>query len=1202
MRVTLSRTDRRRRVASVCLAGTCATAVFVLLWRAGGVERLGALSGNVPMAPGAALFFVALSGAALGLLRRPNSPAVTIAGYLAVLVTSTLSLLVLVQAIVASSSPVGDRLSTTAATVAEIPSGTMPPSTAVAFALAALALWHLLKAAAGRLCRRRAAILAFAVVLISLAAAVSYILKLPFVETAQAPLMDGWAGAPMALATSVAMLLLGVGLMLSAGADVWPLDVFSSLAEAPPSARRVNVGLMLFALLLAAGLGAGGYRTFTQQRTEIRHLAEESLVAIASLKEEAVAAWFRDRMRDAEVARQQAMIGGAVEAYLSAAPGGRGEEDLRAWIHTLQQRHDYGAVGLFDADGELRLSALASGVTLEPRDADDVERVLADGGVVLEGLHQRAQGPGVSMSFLIPMSNSGMLVLQVDPSRVLFPLVQKWPAPSATAETLLVRRDGNDVVVLNELRHREATGVQILAPINATSALPASMVFFGVRGAVQGPDYRGVPVMAAVGMVSGTPWALVTKIDQDETLEPLRRQVRATSALVALFLLAAMTGSGWLWNRERLASTQRELVLVQQRELSDQKLRESEAQFRTTLEAVPDMILRVDGKGTFLEWKAARDSARYPSPEGFLGRPIAEVLPAGVARRARAAIRRALASDTTQIFEYELEVDGITGHFEGRVARSGADEAVWIVRDITEQRRAAELLRLSEERFRLAILGAPLPAMIHAEDGEVLAVNRVWTDVSGYSVEDIPTIGEWTSKAYGEGRRVERGRISELFRSDAPTHEGEFVIRTRAGESRCWDFHSSPLGRTADGRRFVLSMAVDTTEQVRAAAKHQLLETQLQQSKKLEAVGRLAGGVAHDFNNMLAVILGNAELAMSDALPGQKGYESLEEIREAAMRSAALTRQLLAFARKQTISPRILDLNATISEMLKMLRRLLGEDLALVWTPGDSLWPVTMDPSQVDQILANLSVNARDAMAGSGELTIATDNVELDAAACTGFLDLVPGEYVQLTVQDTGHGIDEATMGRLFEPFFTTKELGAGSGLGLATVYGIVGQNGGNIEVRSTPGEGTTFSIYLPRARGRPIARQPQRSESLSGVEHVLVVEDESQILDLCVNALERSGYTVTAAHSGEEAVALIEDTDRVIDVLVTDVIMPGMGGKRLREKLTAARPSLKTLFMSGYPADLLAQRGVLGTDVELLTKPFSMTELTTRVRVLLDS
>ncbi len=365
----------------------------------------------------------------------------------------------------------------------------------------------------------------------------------------------------------------------------------------------------------------------------------------------------------------------------------------------------------------------------------------------------------------------------------------------------------------------------------------------------------------------------------------------------------------------------------------------------------------------------------------------------------------------------------------------------------------------------------------------------------------------------------------------------------------------------------------------------------------------MAGGVAHDFNNMLTVILGHAELAMDWCAPSAPIHADLKIIVDAAKRSADLTRQLLAFARRQTVAPKVLDVNETLSGMLKMLRRLIGEDIDLVWMPGSGLWAVKIDPSQIDQLLANLCVNARDAINGVGKVTIETKNTTFDEDYCAVHLGFSCGEYVMLAVSDDGCGMSKEVYSHIFEPFYTTKEVGKGTGLGLATVYGIVKQNEGFVNVYSEPGKGTTVKIYLRRFMGavmEPTAESGPLTPEGCG-ETVLLVEDEAAVLSLGKTMLERLGYTVLAANRPGEALRLVQAHDVEINLLITDVVMPEMNGRDLAKLISDLKPEVKCLFTSGYTANAITHQGVLDEGVDFLQKPFSMKDLAYKVRQILE-
>ena len=465
---------------------------------------------------------------------------------------------------------------------------------------------------------------------------------------------------------------------------------------------------------------------------------------------------------------------------------------------------------------------------------------------------------------------------------------------------------------------------------------------------------------------------------------------------------------------------------------------------------------------------------------------------------------------------------------------------------------------------------------------------------------------------------VTGSHITNFCPEDHMEEQTEMMRRVREKETVA-DYESELL--TADGRRVPVEITLslntdaqgrpqginaifrDNTERKQAEAEREKLQFQLTQAQKMESVGRLAGGVAHDYNNILSVIIGNAELALGKVSPGDSLHADLKEILDAAERSADITRQLLTFARKQTIQPDVLDLNERLEGMLKMLRRLICEDINLSLHPGPGRMTVFMDPTQLDQILTNLCVNARDAIDGVGNVTIKTDHVRFDEKYCADNPEFIPGEFIMLSVSDNGCGMDSDTRANIFEPFFTVKSVGEGTGLGLATVYGIVKQSNGFINVDSEPGRGTTFRIYLPRHAGEAGPIEAQKvAETPTGLgETILIVEDEASILKLTQTILEKLGYTVLAASTPGRAKVLLEEHTGHIQLLITDVVMPETNGRDLAESLKAQYPMLKVLFMSGYTASAIAHRGVLNSGVNFIQKPFSIRALAVKVREVLD-
>ncbi|MBV1717258.1 MAG: response regulator [Desulfarculus sp.] len=436
-----------------------------------------------------------------------------------------------------------------------------------------------------------------------------------------------------------------------------------------------------------------------------------------------------------------------------------------------------------------------------------------------------------------------------------------------------------------------------------------------------------------------------------------------------------------------------------------------------------------------------------------------------------------------------------------------------------------------------------------------------------------------------------------------PSKNEEEVTFADDGHSELLETIKTPMYTSNGQLAGVLGIGRDITERKRTEEEKLRLEEQYHQAQKVESIGRLAGGVAHDYNNALSVIIGFTELAMEEVGPAGPLRADLNQILTAAQRAADITRQLLAFARKQPAAPQVLDLNRTVESMLKMLRRLIREEIDLAWVPGTDLWPVKLDPSQVDQILANLCVNSRDAIEEQGKITIETGNAIFDGSYCADHPGFIPGEFVLLAVSDNGCGIGKDILDNMFEPFFTTKDADKGTGLGLSTVYGIVKQNSGFINVYSEPGEGTTIKIYLPRHQGRAVDVQVPSPEGLPGGrgEMILLVEDDLLILKLSKKTLEGLGYKVLAANTPSEAMALAEQHPGAIDLLLTDVIMPQMNGKDLALRLQTLYPKLKCVYMSGYTANVIVHHGVLDQGVHFIQKPFYKKDMAKIVRKALN-
>ncbi len=624
------------------------------------------------------------------------------------------------------------------------------------------------------------------------------------------------------------------------------------------------------------------------------------------------------------------------------------------------------------------------------------------------------------------------------------------------------------------------------------------------------------------------------------------------------------------------------------------------------LDGISDPIYCLTHEGHYLYVNQAYAEVVQKTAGYIIGKTMWDVFPCDEADKRFTALSEVIHTKKKKLIEVRVpRSDGDRYYMTTITPIPDADGKTTVFvcssKDITERKQAEDAIRKSEERFRNLFMsmsdGFYLSEVIYDDKGEpydyrYLEINPAFERILGLNRDQI--IG----KTYKEIVPVDTTHWLDTYFTVAKT-----------GKPLFYEFDSSEYNTKFETYSYqpekgkVTVLVRDISERKRVEAEREKLQAQLTQAQKMESVGRLAGGVAHDFNNMLGIILGHAEIALERISLDDELHAELEEIKRAAERSADLTRQLLAFARKQTVAPRVIDLNAIVEGMLNMLRRLIGEDIHLDWIPGKEVASLKIDPSQIDQILANLCVNARDAISGNGRITIETDNAAIDSGYCIQHTYAVPGDYVMLAVSDNGCGMNQDTIGHLFEPFFTTKETGKGTGLGLATVYGVVKQNQGFINVYSEPGLGTTFRIYLPQYTVKTATPSEQKSlQAERGSETILLVEDELAILNITMKMLSRRGYNVLTATTPGEAISIAREHTGQIDLLMTDVVMPEMNGRELAKNILSIYPNIKRLFMSGYTADVIAHHGVLDEGVQFIHKPFSIKDLEVKLREVLEN
>ena len=635
-------------------------------------------------------------------------------------------------------------------------------------------------------------------------------------------------------------------------------------------------------------------------------------------------------------------------------------------------------------------------------------------------------------------------------------------------------------------------------------------------------------------------------------------------------------------------------------------LHRSEDLYRLLADNTGDLICMLDLEGTYVYISPSYQEVLGYSPEELLGRNAFSLIHPDDKAATKAKFREALLSKTKRSAEFRFRHrNGEWRIFEsvGNIVfdwRGNPQRAVIISRDITERKRAEESLTASEERYRRLVELSPEMIAVHCE-GRFVYVNPAGVKLLGAATSK-ELIGKpiWDI-VHPDHREEVIERVQQNQEGQQTPLVEQKIVRL---DGQVVDVEIMGIPTIYQDKPAIQIIVRDITERKRVEEDLRQSEEQLRQSQKLEAVGQLAGGVAHDFNNLLTVITGYSDLTLRRLNPDEPLYRHVIEIKKAGERAASLTRQLLAFSRKQVLQPKVLELNAVVADMNKMLRRLIGEDIDLMTVLDPDLGQVKADPGQIEQVLMNLVVNARDAMPEGGKLTIETANLYVDAKQVGGQVVMQPGQYVMLAVSDTGCGMNVEIQEHIFEPFFTTKEQGHGTGLGLSTVYGIVKQSGGNIWVYSEVGEGTIFKVYLPHVNEQVEESKPgaAHTETPEGWETILLVEDEQMVRSLAARALREQGYSVVEASNGEEALLMARNhVGKEIHLLLTDMIMPRMNGHDLAEHLKRSHPRIRVLFMSGYTNRGIVHHGMLSEGALFLPKPFTLEGLTRRVREVLD-
>jgi PAS domain S-box-containing protein len=990
-------------------------------------------------------------------------------------------------------------------------------------------------------------------------------------------------------------------------------DPLGAPAAAQPAPReRVPWWYFLAFLAVTSLVVLAVWYHLEDERQGLTALWHERVATIADDRVRFVESWLAARRGDAEVLATS-------PAARAAVRGGGPADALARQLDQVRAAYGYTHIWVFDAHGRLVAPATTSAApraalaeaaavreTRETRidliDEASDRRVLYISMPILDGA-----GAGAS-----PSESSrvvGVVTLAMAPETSLYPLLSEETVSTKTGETLLFRIDTGDGSYLSPIRHGPASPTAITRSLQAVRALDATAPSTEDVGELL--DYRDEPAFAAIRRVAPTSWGLLFKVDKTEALTEFRRAGQL-AGLAAAFLLLAFAGlliSLW---RQRQRASWRRAQRDQARAIVDLR-----GYAEAIVASIPSGLLLLGDDLRVLSVNPAFLDAFHLHEGDVIGRDVDQVMRApGLLPRARNVLDTGVAQRDLVLdlaFRQRQETRPVQVTMTRiRLADDDTARLLMIVQDLSEEKRLQAARHTSEQRFRDLVQG--LDAIVWEADATTLVfsfVSQRAEAVLGYPVE------RWREPDFFATRLApdDRDRVMRACR-EAAAQGADYELEYRALTAEgllVWLRDIVHVRRGPSGRAIQLrGVTVDLTEQKRAEEALHQTEEQLRQVQKMDAVGKLAGGIAHDFNNLLMVIRGDSDLILRRLTPEHPLRANAEGIREAADQAATLTRQLLAFGRKQVLAPAVLDINRVVEGVRKMLERLIGELIDLVTVTAPDLGAVKADPGQIEQMLLNLAVNARDAMPDGGRLTIRTANSavnEADAARA----GVKPGPYVVLEVQDTGVGIDPELKAHLFEPFFTTKDRGKGTGLGLSTVYGIVNQSGGHIRVDSGPGKGTTFSVFLPRVEATPIddAGAEDFASSLGGSnaelhrarrETILLVEDAERVRAVVREILEMQGYEVIEARDGAEAMKLSSLHPAPIHLMVTDVVMPEMSGRELAQRLAPIRPDMKVLYISGYPDDAIVRHGVLGAGMTLLAKPFTPDALTAKVREMLDA
>ena len=1194
----------RDRIARICFATAGGVSLLVLLTWLAGYWRITPFDNgeNIPMAPGAAVLMLGLVSAILLRQGWPDSVVTKWLGRAIGAGVLVMCLLILGKVIFDYQFPVEEWLTHTANANGQlIPQGHISPLTAAAMLLTSLVLLFAVPMRSARRSLRRVVALAgLAMSLIGLLVVLSDLMQVQL-------FYNGTVTNLMAMQTAEVVGLVGLGLLMTSGNDIWPLNLlFAPALAVPLSGRKLFWGFLALALLFTVLIGITGWFYFKQQEDEARRAAQEELQSIGNYKIKQISEWMDERRADAEEAsnyKQQA------SSFLADPENAALRKDLLQWMGAYQLAFSYNLVALFDSKGVARLVSPTNTSRLNLCSDEHIRAALRSRKVMVTELHRDGPNQPIHLHVLIPIGvkpqanqvADGVMLFNIDPYRFLYPLVQSWPTASRTAETMLVRREGGDALYLNELRYQSHTALRLRVPLSSSNT-PSVQAVRGRKGVFEGVDYRGIPVLAVTGKIPRTPWFMVAKVDLDEVYAPLRQQAKMTGLFFSVLMLASLLVVGLLRHQQKLLFARQELV---QRQQAESAIRENAEKLNGLFYLSPLGIALCDMQGHYLEFNQAFQDICGYSAEELKHLDYWKLTPREY--EPQEALQLAAMQETGRYGPYEKEYlrkDGrrIPLCFNGMLitGRDGQSYIWSLVEDIS-QRKQAEVA-LAQERNLLNSLVTNIPDYIVFKDraSRFIKINAALAKAFGLR-DPAEAVGRSDADYFDAAEAREfYADEQKIMASGEPLLDKEEKKTWKATGREAWTSTTKVPLRDANGKIIgLIGVSRDITA-------HKLLEEEFRQVQKMQAIGQLAAGVAHDFNNLLTVIMGNTSMLQDGHLDAKKQAEALVQISKSADRAADLTRQLLTFSRRQPMQLQHLDLNEVIINVSKLVRSLIGEHVVLQTQFGNSSAPVHADDGMMEQILMNLVVNARDAMsAKGGRIVIQTERVCFDAHTAGARPGARAGDFIHVSVGDNGCGIPPENMQRIFEPFFTTKEVGKGTGLGLATVFGIAQQHQGWVEVESQVRVGTTFHVYLPRIESstKGSVSSSAKTGGPGGTETILLVEDELSLRKIAQVILEQQGYRVLEAESGAEALKVWAESTRDIQLLITDVVMPGgINGRDLARQLQSEKPELQVIYISGYDTEMHGEGLPLKQYPNFLEKPLVIPVLLNKVRACLDN